>query len=798
VITLVAARTHRTSLALAAVLVALMLGACLDITAPSEGPYAEPHSYGVAEQPLSFVPHMPYRDGSNVYITASWGAYGSHHTSRYTQYALDMVSWGSKDIIAVADGVVAYVQRGCANGGYIGNQCPWVSGHSGYGNSVVIDHGGGQYSRYGHLQAGSIPDYVQVGNRVCRGMRIGIEGDSGHVTGRHLHFHFQATPWSGDSIRFDRFQETSAIPRTGNVIRAGNPGRDSCPPVCTNQCTAGARRCEGNATEVCGDHDGNGCVEWGRRAGCGCGEFCEAGACVRDLDVCCPAAVAGSSGRFADIPDDHWSRPIAEHLASRGITSGCRPDQNLFCGSCRLSRGEAAAWAARALGSDPFFPVTPSFSDVPTTHPYYVEIETLNDAGLLDACDPQLGLFCPDDLIRRSDAASIIARAADLDLRESTEPVFSDVAEDAPYRAAVETLHRLCRVEPCGSDPLAFCPTDHATREGYGRMLTQALDLMGDGESAVCCGSAPVDISSPIFADVRQADPFAPAAEALFLHGVTRGCAEDPLMFCGECAVDRATAVTLIARAMQLDPLYPEAASFSDVDAEHPIYGALEALAGLDVSLACDADGLRFCPTAPLRRSELANLLSQVLRLTSDDTLDRAEPAEPYLDVPDFHPQRAHIDALATACIAVPCEGSADRFCPAATATRFELAAMLARAFELGELRNCIPPPPRVAAFGEVDFPVHATRWDENGEVILPGRDGGGNDGGDGAGSDGGYSQVSDGCAVAGGGLGARRGDGLPWLLLLGLGLALGLGRGGGRGRGPAGVRRPSSRRTSR
>jgi hypothetical protein len=123
---------------------------------------------------------------------------------------------------------------------------------------------------------------------------------------------------------------------------------------------------------------------------------------------------------------------------------------------------------------------------------------------------------------------------------------------------------------------------------------------------------------------------------------------------------------------------------------------------------------------------------------------------------------------------------------------------MLARAFELGELRNCIPPPPRVAAFGEVDFPVHATRWDENGEVILPGRDGGGNDGGDGAGSDGGYSQVSDGCAVAGGGLGARRGDGLPWLLLLGLGLALGLGRGGGRGRGPAGVRRPSSRRTSR
>lgn len=782
---------RRTSLALAALL-ALLTVACADLTEPSEGPHLNLHDLGVAEQPLSFVPHMPYRDGSNVYITASWGAYGSHHTSRYTQYALDMVSWGSKDIVAVADGVVAYVSRGCPNGGYLGNQCPYVSGHSGYGNTVVIDHGGGQYSRYAHLQAGSIPGYVEVGARICRGMRVGIEGDSGSVTGRHLHFQFQAAPWSGDCIRFDRFQETGAIPRTGNVIRAGNPPRDSCPPVCTNQCTAGARRCEGNATEVCGDHDGNGCVEWGRRAGCGCGEFCESGACVRDPDVCCPAAVAGASGRFADIPNDHWSRPIAEHLASRGVTSGCRPEQNLFCGSCRLSRGEAAAWAARALGSDPFFPVTPSFSDVPSTHPYYVEIETLNDAGLLDACDPQLGLFCPDDLIRRSDAASIIARAADFDLRASPEPVFSDVAADAPYRAAIETLHRLCRLEPCRTDPLSFCPTDHATREGFGRMLVQALDLMGDGESTECCGSAPVSVSSPIFADVRAADPNASAVEALFLHGVTSGCAEDPLMFCGDCAVDRGTAVTLLTRAMQLEPQYSESPTFTDVDVDHPIYGALEALSAFGVSLPCDADGLRFCPSAPLRRSELANLLSQVLRLRSDDTLDRAEPAEPYLDVPDFHPQRAHIDALATACIAVPCEGSEDRFCPAATTTRFELAAMLARAFELGELRNCIPPPPRVAAFGEVDFPVHATRFDENGEVILPGRDGGSDGGGDGAEGDGGYSQVSDGCAVAEGALGARRDGELPWLLALGLGLLWGMGRGRRR------LRRPSSRRTSR
>jgi len=54
------------------------------------------------------------------------------------------------------------------------------------GNSVLIDHGNGEYSLYAHLQPGSIP--VKVGDRVTAGARIGRLGASGNATEPHLHF----------------------------------------------------------------------------------------------------------------------------------------------------------------------------------------------------------------------------------------------------------------------------------------------------------------------------------------------------------------------------------------------------------------------------------------------------------------------------------------------------------------------------------------------------------------------------------------------------------------------------------
>lgn len=60
----------------------------------------------------------------------------------------------------------------------------YVGVMSGYGNVVVVDHGGGLATTYNHLSAFS----VSSGQRVARGTPVGSVGCSGYCTGPHLHF----------------------------------------------------------------------------------------------------------------------------------------------------------------------------------------------------------------------------------------------------------------------------------------------------------------------------------------------------------------------------------------------------------------------------------------------------------------------------------------------------------------------------------------------------------------------------------------------------------------------------------
>jgi murein DD-endopeptidase MepM/ murein hydrolase activator NlpD len=102
------------------------------------------------------------------WVTSDFGSRVDPYTSERVMHAgMDIAGPHGKEIIAPSDGTVVFAGL-----------------EGGYGNVVVIDHGYGIKTRYGHLA--SIK--VKPGERVKRGDLIAAMGNTGRSTGPHLHY----------------------------------------------------------------------------------------------------------------------------------------------------------------------------------------------------------------------------------------------------------------------------------------------------------------------------------------------------------------------------------------------------------------------------------------------------------------------------------------------------------------------------------------------------------------------------------------------------------------------------------
>jgi murein DD-endopeptidase MepM/ murein hydrolase activator NlpD len=102
------------------------------------------------------------------WVTSDFGSRVDPYTSERVMHAgIDIAGPHGKEIIAPSDATVVFAGL-----------------EGGYGNVIVLDHGYGIKTRYGHLASVK----VKPGERVKRGDLIAAMGNTGRSTGPHLHY----------------------------------------------------------------------------------------------------------------------------------------------------------------------------------------------------------------------------------------------------------------------------------------------------------------------------------------------------------------------------------------------------------------------------------------------------------------------------------------------------------------------------------------------------------------------------------------------------------------------------------
>ena len=131
-------------------------------------------------------------DGGRAVAASGWAApadgaissrFAENRTTYGMHYGLDIAAPCEAPIVA-------------AGAGTVDNAGP----ASGYGNWIVIDHGGGVRTIYGHMYSAGV--LTSVGSSVSAGQLIGRVGSAGQSSGCHLHFQVELNGTPVDPVQF--------------------------------------------------------------------------------------------------------------------------------------------------------------------------------------------------------------------------------------------------------------------------------------------------------------------------------------------------------------------------------------------------------------------------------------------------------------------------------------------------------------------------------------------------------------------------------------------------------------------
>lgn len=136
-----------------------------------------------------------------------------------------------------------------------------------------------------------------------------------------------------------------------------------------------------------------------------------------------------------------------------------------------VTRGQFARLACEAWGIAPLPSPTPTFRDVPTTHPNYAYIEAAAAANIVRGAGD--GNFLPNRYIRRDEMAIMIVRARGYAPPDPLPQSYPDVPPTHFAHRAIEAL-RAAGIMRGGADGL-FRPSDNITHYEAGLVLARTI-----------------------------------------------------------------------------------------------------------------------------------------------------------------------------------------------------------------------------------------------------------------------------------------------------------------------------------
>jgi hypothetical protein len=184
-------------------------------------------------------------------------------------------------------------------------------------------------------------------------------------------------------------------------------------------------------------------------------------------------------------------------------------------------------------------------------------------------------------------------------------PTFPDVPTNHPFFHWIETLYRVGVSAGCGNGN--YCPDASVTR------AEMAIFLL---KSKFGAGYVPPPATGTVFDDVHAGDFAADWIEELASLGITAGCG-DGTNYCPTGTVTRDQMAVFLLKTLKGSAHVPPAAStvFADVANGNPFEPWIMELYNMGITGGCGTSPLRYCPSDPNTRGQMAVFLVKTFDL---------------------------------------------------------------------------------------------------------------------------------------------------------------------------------------